>query len=75
MKWEPLLRITVVGSKLPEWTEVEFSDYWRDHHGPLVADWLIRHETVEYKQVSKIHCLIIAPTASSAPKLHFCSHK
>jgi hypothetical protein len=58
MRWEPYIKVTVVGTRLPGWTVEDFSDYWRDHHGPLVADWLVRHNTIEYTQVSTlIHSL------------------
>jgi len=32
-------------------TREEFSKYWKEKHGPLVAEWLAKRGAINYRQV------------------------
>ncbi|EPE29254.1 Dimeric alpha+beta barrel [Glarea lozoyensis ATCC 20868] len=47
---ERLFRVTVFFKRKPGMTEEEFNHHWENVHGPLVADWAVKHGIVQYTQ-------------------------
>jgi hypothetical protein len=51
MTEKTVYRITVFFKKRPDLTEQQFSDHWRNVHGPLVIPWALHHGVLGYVQV------------------------